>query len=172
MAEKSNAKTTKTYTKPVIKKTKAKEPKELDGFYRLGSVGVDAGMLWIGDPCYIINRGEREPYKALGKTWHEFCRIMEKVRFGKSFKYDVGHEGLGCCVQSFGGDGAYDVVVEIHNGEVHRIIVDLQAATPRNGDLRERDNKLPNAMKELKKQLESLRIEAKKLSVEIEVASR
>lgn len=38
---------------------------------RVGTIGVDAGLCWIGDPCYVLHADE--PPKDIGKNWHEFC---------------------------------------------------------------------------------------------------
>jgi len=36
----------------------------------IGTVGIDAGMLYLGDPCYVID-------KPLGrKTWDDFMRDL------------------------------------------------------------------------------------------------
>lgn len=76
----------------------------------IGEVGVDAGILWIGDPCYILHKNE--PPKAIGKTWLEFCDNLSQRESGKrfaQFEYDRGHDGLGVCV-STGGDGYFPIV--------------------------------------------------------------
>lgn len=75
----------------------------------IGQVGVDAGLIWIGDPCYIINREEERKYKSLGKTWGDFCELLGNKSY-KSFNYDAGHEGLGVCTSTKHGDGCYNVI--------------------------------------------------------------
>src|SRR5438270_340558 len=43
----------------------------------IGEIGVDAGLCWIGDPCYILHTDQ--PPKAIGKSWDEFCDIVLDV---------------------------------------------------------------------------------------------
>jgi hypothetical protein len=62
----------------------------LNEWVQVGVVGVDAGMVWIGDPCYILalphlNPKEKKDSKfpnmyeprelpeSLGESWIEFC---------------------------------------------------------------------------------------------------
>lgn len=68
---------------------------KINEFKIIGYIGVDSGMCWIGDPCYILTMphckkeegkplsSEEESYKHLyepkpypkdlGETWHDFC---------------------------------------------------------------------------------------------------
>lgn len=73
----------------------------------IGHIGVDAGLCWIGDPCYILH-AEKRP-ESIGKDWDEFCQRMGDLQ--SSFNYDLGHEGLGVCVSTGYGDGTYPVTV-------------------------------------------------------------
>ena len=75
-------------------------------FQFLGTIGVDAGLVWIGDPCYILH--EKLP-KTLGNTWSEFCDFFNEKEH-LSFNYDRGHEGLGVCTSTKHGDGSYPVI--------------------------------------------------------------
>ena len=84
----------------------------------VGHFGVDAGLCWIGDPCYIMHTtttkdGKEVPAPlpaTLGKDWGEFC---DKLNYDgpvmQSFNYELGHEGLGCLVSTGYGDGSYPV---------------------------------------------------------------
>jgi len=76
----------------------------------VGCCGVDAGMLWLGDPCYVF--GKTRP-KDIGEDWGEFCDILgEKEQKGcAQFRFDLGHAGLGVTVQTGYGDGCYPVLV-------------------------------------------------------------
>lgn len=104
---------------------------QLDSSWKLvGHIGVDAGLCWIGDPCYIINVDKRDRPKTTGKTWHEFCDIyFEKANDNNnrcvSFSYNTGHEGLGVCVPTGCGDGTYPVYAKIEDGTVAAVIVDF-----------------------------------------------
>ncbi len=68
----------------------------LDEWVQVGEVGVDAGMVWIGDPCYILSlphlnpkeKKEKDSFpdmyepkelpKELGDSWVEFCDKMNE----------------------------------------------------------------------------------------------
>lgn len=80
---------------------------------KVGVVGVDAGLIMVGDPCYHAD-GKRP--KALGKDWQDFCHKLRDSKFDQNnslqLDYDMGHAGLGVVVSSGYGDGVYDVMVK------------------------------------------------------------
>ena len=80
---------------------------------KVGVIGVDAGLCWIGDPCYVLHRDGSEVHKDIGNDWHGFCyRLWEREKSGAAqWKYDAGHAGLGVSVSTGYGDGTYDVLV-------------------------------------------------------------
>lgn len=88
----------------------------------VGHFGVDAGLCWIGDPCYILHK-DKPAYEgatpeglpeSLGKDWHGFCDTLgEDYQTMKSYPYDLGHEGLGVCVSTGFGDGTYPVYARV-----------------------------------------------------------
>jgi hypothetical protein len=88
---------------------------------QVGIAGVDAGLIWIGDPCYCVtpDAGEHP-----AKTWSEFVgKLREDVkdenRGAKQWNYSMGHPGLGVSISRFGGDGTYPVFVKRNaNGRV------------------------------------------------------
>lgn len=86
---------------------------------QVGEIGVDAGLCWIGDPCYVLHPDVAP--KAIGKNWKEFCQRLdgEQYPIAKQFNYDLGHAGLGVCVSTGYGDGTYPV--EIRRDEDGRI---------------------------------------------------
>ena len=83
----------------------------------IGVIGVDAGMCWVGDPCYCVTP-DADEHPA--KTWGEFCEQIEKGQFYdneyQQFCYKMGHQDLGVCVSSGYGDGTYPVFIK-KNGE-------------------------------------------------------
>jgi hypothetical protein len=91
----------------------------------IGEIGVDAGLCWIGDPCYILHR--EVPPKAIGRNWDEFCDILredEQYPTCKQFIYDLGHAGLGMVVSTGYGDGVYPVYAEFNSeGRIARVSV-------------------------------------------------
>lgn len=74
-----------------------------------GFCGVDAGLIWIGDPCYIIGQDATE---QPAESWSDFCKQIENMGASQQFKYKHGHDGLGVCIGDFGGDGCYSVYVK------------------------------------------------------------
>lgn len=72
----------------------------------IGHIGVDAGLCWIGDPCYLSPESGNSPFE----NWGSFCDNLGKDNpTAKSFNYTMGHEGLGVCVSTGFGDGMYPV---------------------------------------------------------------
>jgi hypothetical protein len=72
----------------------------------IGHIGVDAGLCWIGDPCYIM--GDDASNRVI--NWSDFCNSLDGPHpTMKSFNYTAGHEGLGVCVSTGFGDGTYPV---------------------------------------------------------------
>lgn len=73
----------------------------------IGHISVDAGIVWIGDPCYILHKDPLP--KAIGTDWVNFCnRLGDKDII--QFSHDKGHDGLGVCVSTLDGDGYYPVI--------------------------------------------------------------
>jgi hypothetical protein len=93
----------------------------------IGEIGVDAGLCWIGDPCYILHKDQ--PPKAIGKSWDEFCDILQEddqYPTCKQFSYDLGHPGLGLVVSTGYGDGVYPVFAEFNEeGRIARVWVEF-----------------------------------------------
>jgi hypothetical protein len=73
----------------------------------VGTIGVDSGLCWLGDPGYILHREEGLP-KPLGRSWDDFCSSISEVDH-KDFGHELGHEGLGVVVNTGYGDGFYGV---------------------------------------------------------------
>jgi hypothetical protein len=71
-----------------------------------GVIGVDAGLCWIGDPCYCVTPDCSE---HPAKTWPEFCDQLDGDTL--QWNYKAGHEGLGVSVRTGYGDGTYPVFV-------------------------------------------------------------
>ena len=92
---------------------------------QVGVIGVDAGLCWIGDPCYFL---QGPPPKEIGRDQSEFCSNLE-IKEDKAdsraiqFNHDSGHAGLGVCVGTGYGDGEYPVMARFEGGRVMEINV-------------------------------------------------
>lgn len=92
---------------------------------QVGIIGVDAGLCWIGDPCYCVTP-DANSHPA--KTWKEFCDLLPDNDMTKQWNYPNGHSGLGVSVQTGYGDGTYPVYVKYNNegrvSEVKAVFID------------------------------------------------
>jgi hypothetical protein len=99
-----------------------------DDWECVGIIGVDAGLCWVGDPCYVLkDRSEARP-KDIGKDWHQFCARLSSRERGHAaqWNYDAGHAGLGVTVGTGHGDGSYPVMVRRNaEGRVMAVMVDF-----------------------------------------------
>lgn len=95
---------------------------------KIGNIDVDAGLCWIGDPCYIFHN-DQGMNPALGKTWTEFCdKLGDAYPTMKTFghRVDPGSEGLGIAVSTGYGDGSYPVYAYLNKeGRVARVMIDF-----------------------------------------------
>lgn len=92
---------------------------------RIGVIGVDAGLCWIGDPCYCVTPDATE---HPAPTWDKFCEMMEGVK-QKQFNYKRGHAGLGVCTDTYTGDGRYPVYADIDDHgrtKAVKVVFDVQ----------------------------------------------
>lgn len=85
---------------------------------KVGVVGVDAGLLWLGDPCYCVTPDATE---HPAKSWKEFCNKL----FCGTFQWNnkAGHEGLGVTAETGYGDGTYPVEVLREDGRIKAVRV-------------------------------------------------
>jgi hypothetical protein len=87
----------------------------------LGYIGVDAGLCWIGDPCYVLPDGrDTNP----GADWGKFCKVIsENDKPGNPTAHNFN--GIGVCVGTGYGDGEYPVTANIENGRVMSVTVNF-----------------------------------------------
>lgn len=98
---------------------------------QIGTVGVDAGMLYLGDPCYVID-------KELGKMpWGEFLdKLYASDPRPNAMHWTVsapfpnpaaGEFRAGIVVTTGYGDGEYPVFAEINEeGRVMSVTVNFK----------------------------------------------
>jgi hypothetical protein len=90
----------------------------------IGEIGVDAGLCWIGDPCYILHK--EQPPKAIGNSWDEFCDTLDNSSEFRQYHYDLGHPGLGMVVSTGYGDGTYPVYAEFNDeGRIAKVWIEF-----------------------------------------------
>ena len=93
---------------------------------QIGEIGVDAGLCWIGDPCYILHT--EKPPQAIGRDWSEFCDTLDSSSEFRQYDYDLGHPGLGVVVSTGYGDGTYPVFAEFNDeGRIAKVWVEFIA---------------------------------------------
>jgi len=78
-------------------------------------IGVDAGCIWVGDPCYIM--GDDASFKV--DDWQEFCNTLD---FDATVQTPLG-EGIGMLINSGYGDGCYPVDIEYSGGRVAKVTI-------------------------------------------------
>jgi len=93
----------------------------------VGYIGVDAGLCYIGDPCYVIG-------KELGANYEEFLKYLpEQHDQAWAIEYsnipqapDRATPVRAVVVGTGFGDGMYPVEAEIDgDGRVRKIIIDF-----------------------------------------------
>lgn len=73
----------------------------------IGHIYVDAGLCWVGDPCYVIGEDSSHGTKA----WADF---VEFLSFDGNYSEPLG-QGVGFAISSGFGDGSYPVYIETSN---------------------------------------------------------
>ena len=92
----------------------------MSGKRLVGTIGVDSGMLWVGDPGYIM--GEKN-LPDWARDWKKF---VEKAHDGdrQSFTNDSG-VSLGLCFDT-GYDGLFPVYAVVNeDGEVTAVTIEF-----------------------------------------------
>lgn len=99
----------------------------IERLQRIGTVGVDAGMLYLGDPCYVIDA-------PLGRrAWDQFLKEIGGPEGYLESHAVVEGEAVtgqrfpaGLVVVSGGGDGEYPVYAEFDGeGRIARLVIDF-----------------------------------------------
>ena len=100
----------------------------------LPEISVDSGMIWIGDPCYIMGLTPVAVLKAPHeRVWDKFCDAIHKIKQcasdGMSMHPELAEplcEGVGVAIDT-GGDGGYTVKPTYNEvtGKVVSITIDF-----------------------------------------------
>jgi len=86
----------------------------------IGKIFVDAGLCWVGDPCYTVTP-DASHHPA--KSWDEFC---DKLDESPTKNYKQWGEGIGVTVQTGYGDGEYPVYAKFNgDGRIMAVMVDF-----------------------------------------------
>lgn len=102
----------------------------------VGHVAVDAGLMWVGDPCYVIGKlGESKDRRQAEPKWNRvwcgedgaFCEELEQMdenrddadpRKGNVYPFNLSKEiATGIAVSSGYGDGVYPVYVDLDSND-------------------------------------------------------
>ena len=74
---------------------------------QVGEIGVDAGLCWIGDPCYVVAKDSSHVFES----WDSFCSQLfdsENKNGNKNHKQWTA----GVSVSTGYGDGTYPVFIQ------------------------------------------------------------
>ena len=77
---------------------------------QVAEIGVDAGLVWVGDPCYTMTP---DTPHAVAPNWDEFVpQVFQRMsnRVARFTKEDDWGD-IGVVVESGIGDGVYPVLV-------------------------------------------------------------
>ena len=72
-------------------------------------MNVDAGLCWVGDPCYVIGKDASHAEEK----WSDFC---DKIPESMSTHTEPLGDGVGFAVSTGYGDGSYPVYIETVDG--------------------------------------------------------
>lgn len=77
----------------------------------VGHIGVDAGLVWLGDPCYI----KHHPELAVESKWREFCESLRDMKLPQE-----AYSGI--LTRTGWGDGEYPVyATKTKDGDIKKI---------------------------------------------------
>lgn len=104
--------------------------KTRNGLVQIGTVGIDAGMLYLGDPCYFIERPlGAMPWGTFLETMYEATGEKENAAYWpvrmKYAETDPRAFQAGMVVTTGDGDGEYPVYAVIKDGRVRRVVIDF-----------------------------------------------
>ena len=97
----------------------ARERLERAKWETVGEIGVDAGRVIVGDPCYFAAPDASNAFESLDELWGQ---VGERLVAPLAFKH--GGHGMAVVVSSGLGDGVYPVEVRrAKNGRIAELRV-------------------------------------------------
>lgn len=90
---------------------------------KVGEVGVDAGLLMVGDPCYFI--GKDASISERCESWNQACDDLFCAPGSNNRDKPFDVYGLGVAIATTHGDGTYNVYLETSKSGRRRLIVNL-----------------------------------------------
>jgi len=94
---------------------------------QIGEISVDAGLCWVGDPCYVLG----DDATSRVKDWNDFCDILNNgaSKLGRRHDDDGYSEplglGVGFAIHTGYGDGSYPVEVKTDGGRIAAIRIEF-----------------------------------------------
>ncbi|MBQ0949211.1 hypothetical protein PV708_02515 [Streptomyces sp. ME02-6977A] len=87
---------------------------------QIGTVYVDSGTVFVGDPCYTAT-GDASNHI---KTWSDWCDKHSWNGENRNVVEPAG-PGLGLSIPTLYGDGAWPVFAELEGERIARVIIDF-----------------------------------------------
>jgi hypothetical protein len=107
-----------TYDELINRLLDAEEPS--DYWKRIGTIGVDSGLVMVGDPGYY------EDTAKIHEDWGGFCKEYQDN--AANGVYTIGKNGITAIVVPSGlGDGLYDVFAHFVGSRVGAVFVEFIA---------------------------------------------
>lgn len=85
------------------------------GWQCVGAIHVDAGLMYLGDPCYVL--GDDASSKV--ESWDAFCEdpVLKKMDEG-GLGAAIWQNGTGAICSTGYGDGTYEVFIKKYDNRV------------------------------------------------------
>lgn len=93
---------------------------------KAGEAGVDAGIIMVGDPCYVVKADGEKKYDPF-VSWDAFLEAVHTdERKGRA---QLPH-ALGVVISDFGGDGTFPVYIERRGNQTVAAMIRFDGEKP------------------------------------------